>query len=124
MKSKCTCVSLEAKLNVINCVKKGESYSCNRVWDWKSTVGDFNKNEEKIIEFATTMESLDVSTKKYKVARLAEDVTLDKALYLWFVQKPSQNLPVSGPILCEKSKLMHAQIHNGESVPTFPASKG
>ena len=70
------------------------------------------------------MESLHVSTKKYKVARLAEDDRLDKALYLWFVQKPSQNLSVSGPILCEKSKLIYAQIHNGESVPTFSASRG
>ena len=56
--------------------------------------------------------------------RLTDDDTLDQALYLWFVQKRSQNLPVSGPILCEKARLMHVQIHDGESVPPFQASRG
>ena len=89
MKSqKHTCVSLEAKLEIINHLKKGESQSslASEYSIGKSTVGDFKKNEEKIREFATTMESLDVSTKKCKFMRLANDDTLDQALYLWFVQ--------------------------------------
>jgi len=120
-KRKHTCVSVETKLVILDRLKKGES-QVNLASEYgigKSTVGDFKKNEEKIREFALTMESLDVSTKKCKVMRLADDDILDKAIYLWFVQKRSQNLPVSGPVLCEKVKLMHAQIHNGESAPPF-----
>ena len=56
--------------------------------------------------------------------RLAHDDKLDQALFLWFVQKRSQNLPVSGPVLCEKALIMHAQSHAGESVPPFKASRG
>ena len=88
-KRKCTCVSLEAKLEIINRLKKGESQSslASEYGIGKLTVGDFKKNEEKIREFVTRMESLDVSTKKRKVMRLVDDDTLDQALYLWFVQK-------------------------------------
>ena len=67
LKRKHTCVSLEAKLEIINRLKKGESQSslASEYRIWKSTEGDFKKNEEKIREFATTMESLDMSTKKW-----------------------------------------------------------
>ena len=63
-------------------------------------------------------------SKKRKVMRLADDDKLDQALFLWFVQKRSQNLPVSGPVLCEKAAIMHAQIHAGESVPPFQGGRG
>ena len=100
-------------------MKKGESKSSlvSEYGIGKSTIGDFKKNEEKIREFVVTTESLDVSTKKHKVMTLADDDTLDQALYLWFIQKRSQNLLVSGPVLCEKARLIHVQIHDGESVP-------
>ena len=89
MKRKHTCVSLEAKLKIINRMKKGESQFslASEYRIRKSIVGDFKKNEEKIRKFATMMEGLDVSTKKRKVMTLADDDTLDQALYLWFVQK-------------------------------------
>ena len=66
MKRKCTCVSLEAKLEIINRLKKGESQSslASEYRIGKSTVGDFKRNEEKIRRIC---ESLNVSTKKHKV---------------------------------------------------------
>ena len=78
-KGKHTCVSLEAKLKIIDRLKKGESQSslASEYGIGKSTVGGFKKNEEKIREFATMMESVDVSTKKCKVMRFADDDTLD-----------------------------------------------
>ena len=33
---------------------------------------------------------------------LADDDNIDEAMYLWFVQKRTQDMPFSGPILCEK----------------------
>ena len=91
-KRKRTCVSLEAKLEIIDRLKKGESQSslASKYGIGKSTVGDFKKIEEKVREFATTMESLDVSTKKCQVMRLADDDTLDQALYLRFVQNEAR----------------------------------
>lgn len=38
--------------------------------------------------------------------------------------KMQSKLTVSGPLLCEKAMTMHAQIHAGESVHPFQASKG
>ena len=73
-----TCVSLEAKLDIIICLKKGESQSslASKKRIGKSRVGDFKKSEEKIRKFTTMMKSLDMNTKKHKIMRLAEDNTL------------------------------------------------
>ena len=58
--------------------------------------------------------------------RMADDEKLDEAVYLWFVQKRSQDFPVSGPILCEKAVQLHAQLHQGDSEAEllFQASRG
>ena len=124
-KRKRTVVSLETKLAILDRLKKGEIQAqlASEYGVGKSTVANIKKNEEKIRNFATTMDSLAMS-KKRKVMRLADDDKLDQALFLWFVQKRSQNLPVSGPVLCEKAAIMHAQIHAGESVPPFQGSRG
>ena len=59
-----------------------------------------------------------------KVLRLAYNDRLDDAVYLWFTQKRSQDMLVSGPVLCEKAAQLHEQLHEGESVPPFQASRG
>ena len=56
---------------------------------------------------------------------LAKDDELDQALYLWFVQKRSQNVSVSDPLLSEKALQLHALLHDRmESMPEFRASRG
>ena len=60
---------------------------------------------------------------KRKIMRMAADDKLDEALYLWFVQKRSQGMPVSGPVLSEKATQLNSKIH-GDSAPDFKASKG
>ena len=67
------------------------------------TVGEIKKNEAKITSFASRMDSMDMSKKGRKVMRLVNDDKLDEAVYLWFSQKRSQDMPVSGPVLCEKA---------------------
>ena len=37
-----------------------------------------------------------------KVMHLAKDEELDRALYLWFVQR-GIGMPISGPILCDEA---------------------
>ena len=46
----------------------------------------------KTRSFASTMDSMAMSKNGRKVMRLADDDRLDKAVYLWFVQKWSQDL--------------------------------
>ena len=88
-----------------------------------STVADIKKNEAKIREFVATMNSLSVSVKERKIMRLADDEKLDEAVYLWFIQKRSLGIPVSGVILSEKATEFHEQLHP-DSEKSFKASKG
>ena len=46
---------------------------------------------------------------------------LDKALYFWFSQKPSQGLSISGPLLCEIALDFNKKLGGSDS---FVASKG
>ena len=72
--------------------------------------------------FAASMENLSVSKKEHKIMRMAKDDKLDEALVLWFVQKRSQGMPVSGPLLCEKAIQLNSKLY-GESAPAFQASR-
>lgn len=59
--------------------------------------------------------------KKRKTMRKSPLDALDTALYIWFVQKRSEGIPLSGPIVCEKALLFNAKM-NGD--PNFKASAG
>lgn len=125
-KRKRVVLPLEIKIAILDRLKAGatqaklaDEYGIGRL-----TVGDIKKSEDKIRSFASTMESMAMSKKGRKVMRLADDDRLDKAVYLWFAQKWSQDMPVSGPVLCEKAVQLHEQLHESESVPPFQASRG
>ena len=92
----------------------------------KSTINDIKKNEEKLKKFASGMESFSVDSKSRKIMRLANDDDLDQALFLWFVQKRSQSIPISGPLLTKKALQLHALlcVNDMESAPEFKAIKG
>ena len=91
------------------------------------TIGDIKKSKDKLRAFTLTMEGLAMNTKGRKVMCLADNEKLDKAVYLWFIQKRSQDMPVSGPVLCEKATQLHAQLHEGDPdnlESSFQASRG
>ena len=56
------------------------------------------------------MESMAIRKKGRKVMSLADNDKLDEAVYVWFVQKRTQDMPVSGPILCVKAAQLHALL--------------
>ena len=85
---------------------------------------DIKKNESNIRSFVSTMESLSVSSKERKIMRLADDEKVDEAVYLWYIQKRSQGIPITGPILREKAQLFYQQLHGDSSSSTFQASTG
>ena len=85
---------------MLHSVAKGVGYSeiSYKIGIRKSTITTLKKNEAKIREFASTLESKSICG-DWKSMRFAKD-ELDQALYIWFVQKRSVGMPMSGPILC------------------------
>ena len=125
-KRKRVVLSIESKLTVLDSVAKGVGYSelCEKFGIGKSTITTLKRNEAKIHEFISSLESKSISGSQ-KVMRLAKDEELDRALYLWFAQKRGIGMPISGMILCEKAKQFNEQLHAQEATaPSFTASSG
>ena len=91
-----------------------------------ATVTSPKNNEKKLRSFVSTMDGMEASKKGSKVMCLAHDDQLDKVIYmyLWFTQRRSQNMPISGPMLCEKAAQLHKTLHEGEGLPPFLANRG
>ena len=60
------------------------------------------------------MESMAISKKGQKLMHLEDDDKLDEAVYFWFVQKRTHDMPVSDPILCEKAAHLYALLHKSD----------
>lgn len=115
-------LSISDKLEVIKLLEQSVSYAiiCERFGIGRSTVGDIKKNREKIIYFKKETEGMGMKIEP-KMMKLSNNVQLDKALYVWFCQKRMEGVPVSGPMLCEKAKLLHQLLHIEQP---FVASEG
>ena len=87
LKRKRVVLSLGNKLTILDRLAQGEMMTklAKEYNVGNSTLTDLKKNESKIREFVTTMESLSVCPKERKIMRLAKDGQLDEALYLWYV---------------------------------------
>ncbi|GFW64110.1 jerky-like protein [Trichonephila clavipes] len=60
-------------------------------------------------------------SKKMKTTREANDIVLDRALYLWFSQRRSKGDPISGLLLCEKAPELNEKLGG---LVDFKASTG
>lgn len=122
-KRKRNVVSIETKLEIIKELKKGSTTVALSVKYGipRQTISDLKRDGDKIESFASQMESLDIGKKKRKTMRKSSHEALDVALYLWFVQKRSEGIPISGPILCEKALQFNKNL-NGDV--NFKASSG
>ena len=69
-------------------------------------ISDIKRSEQKVKEYASTLDSQGVSTSR-KVMQLAKEDKLEEALYLWFIQKRSQGTAIIGPLLAEKASELH-----------------
>lgn len=58
---------------------------------------------------------------KRKTLKAATNETVDTALWLWFVQKRSEGVPLSEPMFCKKAIVFNEKM-NGS--PEFKASPG
>lgn len=117
---KCT---FDKKLEIIAELKKGATAAALSVQFVvpRTTINDLKKNASGIEKYATQIESFDGRPKKRKTMKRAANEALDTAVYLWFVQKRSEGIPLSGPIISEKALQFNAKL-NGDA--SFKASSG
>ena len=82
-KRKRVVLSIESKMTVLDSVAKGVGFSelTEKFGIGKSTITTLKKNETKMREFASTLESNSMSGSR-KVMHLAKDEELDWALHL------------------------------------------
>lgn len=80
------------------------------------------KQKQKLKDFVAERERENGSARKKM--RMSDDDALDKAVYLWFIQERSKGIPVSGPLIMEKARLLHKVIYPDVAEDTFKASPG
>ena len=66
---------------------------------------------------------VDMGAKKVKTMKVGEYEKLDEALYIWFRQQREKNVPVSGPLLMEKARILFLMLY-GDSDKSFTGSTG
>lgn len=114
-------LTLDQKIEIIKLIENGQNYGiiAEKYGIGKSTVGDIKKNKDKIIKFVTTTER---GPGTRKTLKQPENLVLENALFMWFMQQRRQHIPISGEIICEKARLFHREITKKED--GFTASKG
>ena len=85
----------------------------------KSSVYDIVRQKDQFKKYDGVLDK--GLSKNRKTMKIAVNPGLDKALYLWFSQKRSQGLSISGPLLCEKALDFNKKLGGSDS---FVASKG
>lgn len=81
------------------------------------TVSNWLKNKEKLIQREKNNESVN-SSRNSRIS--GNSAILDERIYNWFSAARSRNIPVSGPILQEKAKMVSGILN----IPDFKASNG
>lgn len=116
-------LTLERKLEIIGELRKGATAVSlsERFKVPRTTINDLKKNADEIEKFASEMESLEIG-KRRKTMKTATNEKLDEAVYLWFMQKRCEGIPLSGPIICEKAIQFNLLL--GGSDENFKASGG
>lgn len=123
VKRKRNVLTLEKKLEIIKELKKGATAVAlsTQFGVPRTTINDLKSKAEEIETFASQMETYEGRPKKRKTMKKATNEVLDTALYLWFIQKRSEGIPLSGPIIAEKAIHFNAKL-NGDA--DFKASSG
>ena len=123
-KRKRVVLSLENKLSILDRLAKRERATKIAIefGIGNSTVTDIKKNESSIRSFVSTMESLSVSSKERKIMRLADDEKVDEAVYLWYVQKRSEDsssdIPTNGEAMEMLDKCLAWYECQSDATPT------
>ena len=109
VKRKKVVLTLEEKLDVLQLLEKGTSYTlvAEKYGIGRSTVADIKKSKSKLLSYKK--KTLDMgrlkATEERKAMKLGTFEKLDEALYIWFRQQREKNIPVSGSLLQEKARI-------------------
>lgn len=121
-KRKKVTVTIAKKLKALYRIDKGEPLRSIAIdlGVGISTVSDWKKNRKEIEDFCAKMVSRDSLGNRGTIKK-AKNVTLDDALYMWYIQELENGVPMSGPILRKKALSLNKKL-GGD--PTFTASVG
>ena len=117
-------LSVDQKLENCKQLKKGASITSllKELGLGKSTICSIKRNEDKLVTFVEKLDSTKASTTR-KTMKAAKDKKLDEAVAMWFMQKRSEGVPISGPILMAKALQRHTKLYP-DSGEEFKVSAG
>lgn len=120
-KRKRVVLSLADKLKIIEQSDKGvpgkklaEMYGVGQ-----STISDIKSKKHTLLNFVSVLENNDGSSSR-KSMKAATNKDLEDVIFKWFLQQRSLGSPISGPILCEKAKILAEKL----GCSSFKASNG
>lgn len=120
-KRKRVVLSLADKLKIIEQLDKGvtgkklsEIYGVGQ-----ATISDIKNSKSTLLNFVSVLENEDGSSSR-KTMKTATNKNLEDAVFKWFLQQRSMGNPISGPILCEKAKILAEKL----GYSSFKASNG
>ncbi|XP_024943536.1 jerky protein homolog-like [Cephus cinctus] len=110
------------KLNILDKLDEGicPTEIANQFGVSRTCVYNLKSSKKKFEALATSSNAQLLQAKSFKTAK---DKVLDDAVYLWFCQKRSLDEPISGPLLCEKARVLNEKL-NGDRSDSFKASNG
>lgn len=98
--------TIDFKLKVLNEVEKKEKSKtqiCREFEISNSTLSTFLKHQEKI-KSANASESFQRKRRRLRCATSSDRQMVEDALFTWFKQARTANVPISGPSLCEAAE--------------------
>ena len=103
---------MNQKLQICKRLKKGASITSlsKELGLGKSTICDIKQNEDKLVTFVEKLNSAEGS-KTRTTMKAAKDKKLDEAVAMWLMQKRSEGVPISGPILMAKALQYHTKLY-------------
>ena len=110
--------SLKEKREILLEVEKGGKKGgiAKKYGSSPSTLSTFLKQQSKI-EQNIDADALGPQRKKMRTADYEE---VDKAVYTWFVEMWAKNIPINGPLLCERARSFASSL----GFPEFMGSTG
>ncbi len=85
-------------------------------------VFDIVKQKDRLTSYIAERDTKNGGSRKKM--RAADDDNLDRAVYLWFTQERSKGNPISGPVIMEKARILHALIYPDMTACYFKSSHG
>uniref|UniRef100_H3A2J1 HTH psq-type domain-containing protein n=1 Tax=Latimeria chalumnae TaxID=7897 RepID=H3A2J1_LATCH len=118
-KRKCVVLTIKDKLEIIEKLEEGSSSKqLSVIYEiGETTVRDIKKNKEKILTYASSLDSTS-GLSKCKSMKLSTYEELDRAMLEWFHQQRAEGTPVSGPIHY-RAGILQKHVDEGTDLKMF-----